>query len=188
MIIFNGNIGRIKDGTILNYKNQIKGKKQKDLENLMKIELIQLKFNNGNSYKYKPFKYCCKTIQQNKAIDFMDEDLVYIDDYLDDERWIPQFCTLHREIMDSDELEIDKNYPIQFCPHCGEKIDIKIIDKIDVSEKYNELSKLCDKLQQKSRETDSKKEEYELRKQIRNLNDQINDLYELGEWKENLLL
>lgn len=32
-------------------------------------------------------------------------------------------------------------------------------------------------------ETDSKKEEYELRKQVRNLDDQINYFYELDEWK-----
>lgn len=155
----------------------------------MKIKLIKLKFNDTQSYKYKPFKYCCKTIQQNKSIDFMDEDLVYIDDYWDDERCIPQFCTLHKEIIDcyEDELEIDKNYPIQFCPHCGEKIEISVVDEIDMSDKYNELTKQRDELWKRCQRTDSKKEESELRKQVRKLDDQINDFYELGEWKGDCL-
>ena len=41
----------------------------------MKIELIRLKFDDTHSYKYKPFKYCCDEIQNDKAIVFTNEDL-----------------------------------------------------------------------------------------------------------------
>ena len=52
-----------------------------------------------------------------------------------------------------------------------------------MSDKYKELTKQRDELCKKCQTTDSKKEDYELRKQVRKLDDQINDFYELGEWK-----
>ena len=153
----------------------------------MKIELIRLKFDNIHSYKYKPFTHCCDEIQNDKAIVFTGEDLVHLDTYWEDERYIPRFCTSHTEVITSyeDEWEQTDNYPIQFCPHCGEKIEISVVDEIDVSDKYNELSKQREDLWKKCQKTDSKKEECELRKQVRKLDDQINDFYELGKWKEN---
>lgn len=151
----------------------------------MKIELIKLKFNKTHSYKYKLFKHCCEKIQNDKAIIFTSEDLVHGDDCWDDERYIPRFCTSHVEIITSyeDEWEQTDNYPIQFCPHCGKKIEISVIDEIDISEKYDELFKLHKELWQKCQKTDSKKEEFALREQVRKLDDQINDFYELNEWE-----
>ena len=150
----------------------------------MKIELIKLKFNDTHSYKYKPFKYCCDEIQNNKAIVFTNEYLSPLK-YIDDSISIPHFCTSHTEVITSyeDEWEQTDNYPIQFCPHCGEMIEISVVDEIDVSDKYEELTKQRDELWKKCQKTDSKKEEHELRKQVRKLDDQINDFYELGEWK-----
>ena len=56
---------------------------------------------------------------------------------------------------------------------------------VHVSDKYNELSKQREDLWKKCQRTDSKKEEFELRNQVKKLDDQINDFYELGEWREN---
>ena len=150
----------------------------------MKIELIKLKFNDTHSYKYKPFKYCCDEIQNDKAIVFTNEDLSPLK-HIDDDNFIPQFCTSHTEVITSyeDEWEQTDNYPIQFCPHCGEKIEISVINEIDVSDKYNELSKQREDLWKKCQRTDSKKKESELREQVRKLDNQINGFYELGEWK-----
>lgn len=151
----------------------------------MKIELIKLKFNDTRSYKYKPFKHCCKAIQNDKAIVFACEDLVHLDTCWEDERYIPRFCTSHTEVITSyeDEFEQTGNYPIEFCPHCGEKIDISVVDEIDVSDKYNELTKQRKELWKKCQRTDSKKEATELREKVMKLDDQINDFYELNEWK-----
>lgn len=151
----------------------------------MKIELIRLKFDDTHSYKYKPFQYCCNEIQNDKAIIFTGGDLIHSDDCWDDERYIPQLCTSYTEVIMSyeDEWEQTDNYPIQFCPHCGEKIEISVVDEIDVSDKYNELYKQREDLWQRCQRTDSKKEESELRKQVRKLDDQIDDFYELDEWK-----
>lgn len=152
----------------------------------MKIELIRLKFDDTHSYKYKPFQYCCNEIQNDKAIIFTGEDINDIGgEYKDEGVSIPHFCTSHTETFNSwgDEYEQTDNYPIQFCPHCGEKIEISVVDEIDVSDKYKELSKQRDELWEKCQRTDSKKEESELRNKVRKLDDQINDFYELCEWK-----
>lgn len=151
----------------------------------MKIELIKLKFNDTYSYKYKPFTHCCDEIQNDKAIVFTGEDLVHSDDCWDDERYIPRFCTSHTETFNSwgDEWEQTDNFPIKFCPHCGEKIEISVVDEIDVSDKYNKLSKQREELWKKCQRTDSKKKESELREQVRNLDNQINGFYLSDGWK-----
>lgn len=156
----------------------------------MKIELIKLKFNDTYSYKYKPFQYCCDEIQNDKAIVFTGEDLVCNDTFGlvvrdSDDNIIPQFCTSYTETFDSwgDEYEQTDNYPIKFCPHCGEKIEISVVNEIDMSDKYEELTKQRYDLLQKSMRTDSKKEEFRLRERIKEIDNKINDFYELGEWK-----
>ena len=156
----------------------------------MKIELIRLKFDDALSYKYKPFKYCCDKIQNDKVIVFTGENLVCNDIFGlvvrdSDDNIIPQFCNSYTETFNSwgDEYEQTDNYSIQFCPHCGERIEISVVDEIDVSDKYNELTEQRKELWKKCQRTDSKKEEHELMEQVRKLDDQINDFYELGEWK-----
>ena len=101
----------------------------------MKIELIRCRFNNGSvSYKYMPFNYCCDEIKNNPCVLFTD---VVVSGVLDKEgnRNLPQFCTSHTEIITSyeDEWEQTDNYPIQFCPHCSEKIEINVVDDVDLS-------------------------------------------------------
>lgn len=152
--------------------------------------MIRLKFNDTYSYKYKPFKHCCDEIQNDKAIVFTGEDLVCNDTFGlvvrdSDDNIIPQFCTSHTETFNScgDEYEQTDNYPIKFCPHCGEKIEISIVDEIDVSDKYNELSKQREELWKKCQKTDSKKKEAELREQVEKLDEQIDSFYWLDEWK-----
>lgn len=80
-------------------------------------------------------------------------------------------------------MEKTDNYPIHFCPHCGEKIEISVVEEIDVSDEYNGLTKKRKELWEKCQRIDSKKKESELREQVSDLDNQINDFYELGEWK-----
>ena len=153
----------------------------------MKIELIKLKFNDTCAYKHKSFTYCCDEIYQNDCIIFTNEDLSPLK-HIDDGNFIPQFCTSHTEVITSyeEEWEHTDNYPIQFCPHCGEKIEISVVEEINVSDKYNELSKQRNELWKKCQRTDSKKKESELREQVRKLDKQIDSFYWLDEWKEDV--
>lgn len=155
----------------------------------MKIELIRLKFNNTYSYKYKPFKYCCDKIQNDKAIIFTNEDFVCDNIFGEliirdlDNIIIPQFC--NNEIIDSSWGYVD-NYPIQFCPHCGERIDTLVIGEIDVSDKYDKLFRQGEELREKYQKTDNIKEGNKLWEQIRKIDKLISNFYQLDEWKENL--
>ena len=65
----------------------------------------------------------------------------------------------------------------------AKKIEISVVDEIDVSDKYKKLSKQREELWKKCQRTDSKKKESELREQVRNLDNQINGFYLLDEWK-----
>ena len=58
-----------------------------------------------------------------------------------------------------------------------------MVEEIDVSDKYNELSKQREELWKKCQKTDSKKKESELREQVRKLDKQIDSFYWLDEWK-----
>ena len=120
----------------------------------------------------------------HKAIVFTGEDLVHLDTHWEDERYIPRFCTSHTEVITSyeDEWEQTDNYPIRFCPHCGEKIGISVVKEIDVSDKYKELTKQRDEPWKKCQKTDSKRKEFELRKQVGKLDKQIDSFYWLDEW------
>lgn len=154
----------------------------------MEIELIRLKFNNTYSYKYKPFKYCCDKFQNDKAIIFTNKDFVYDNIFRElvirdlDNIIVPQFC--NSEIVDS-WSDVD-NYPIQFCPHCGERIDTHVINEIDASNKYKKLSKEYDELRKKYQKTNNIKEKNDLREQITKLDKLISNFYKLDEWKEDL--
>lgn len=149
----------------------------------MQIHLVKIRFDNSCSYKYKPFQYCCQRLKKNKNIIFTNEDFVD-NDLLHEYDDIPQFCATSTETITSYEDSWDEtsNYPIQYCPHCGEKIEISVTDEIDLSNAYAELEKERKETWEKCRKTDSKKKEAELEKKVRELDRKINWFYELAEY------
>ena len=156
----------------------------------MKIELIKLKFGGSVSYKYKPFKYCCEAITKNKTIQFTNES-PYEEFYgvCDSEFYIiPYFASWFVETVKDweDEWENGYYYPITFCPHCGEKIEIVVIGEEDRTEEYLELKKQRDDLWKKYQRTDSKKKENELRKQVQELDGKIDWFYALCEYQTEI--
>lgn len=155
----------------------------------MKIELIRQKFNDTRGYKYKPFNYCCEKIKENPRIVFSDEvelDVNNLDDCLDNECTFPTFALWHSETIRSweDEWENDTYYKINYCPFCGELIEISVVGEEDVDEIYKSLSKQREELWKKYNRIDSKKKSEELRKQVQELDDQINWLYQLAEYRD----
>lgn len=100
----------------------------------MKIDLV--KINLGDSYKYKFKKYepCCDDILDNPCIDFTNYNLT--EETPDNE---PRYCLTNTESLD--DVALGDNYPIKFCPHCGEPIEIKTVKVIDCSEKFPVLVK-----------------------------------------------
>lgn len=154
----------------------------------MRIELIKIKFDDTCSYKYRPIKYCCDALQKDKGIIFTNEDFVDPDEkYCDDDgNSIPSFCTTYTVNVNSydDEWDEVNNYPIKFCPHCGERITTKVMNVSDLSKTYEALKKERKDLFIKANTTDSKKKESELKGKVRQLDNGLNWFFELNEWKE----
>lgn len=151
----------------------------------MKVELIRCKFNGTISYKYMPFDYCCERLKNNPCVVFTNDDLEYgTKDEYEDDKYIPQFCTSYTEVITSyeDEWEQTHNYPIAYCPHCNELIEISVVGKADCTDKYKEIQMLRKELLKKCRETDSKKEEALLRRKVHSLDEKIDSYYKLNEW------
>ena len=151
----------------------------------MRIELIRQRFNETRGYKYKPFDFCCDKIAENPCIVFSDSveiDDNNLDDYLDYECTFPAFALVHTE---SDyDVDWDTYYKISHCPFCGEPIEITVVGEEDVEEYYKSLKAKRDELWKKHNRTDSKKRSQELYEQVRKLDDQINWLYHLTEYKD----
>ena len=88
------------------------------------------------------------------------------------------------EVAAEDEWENDYYYKISHCPFCGKPIEITVVGEEDMDEYHKVLSKQRDELWKKYNRTDSKKKSEELRKQVQELDDQINWLYHLAEYKK----
>lgn len=145
----------------------------------MEINLVKIKFNDWESYKYKPFTYCCEKIKNNKNFLFADNDFENDEDYEKNGfSYIPKFCIS----LPSDEIfeeDYNRNSVINYCPYCGEKIEIKLTDEIDISKKYNELSRQRDILNRKYNKSTKNREE--IRKEYELVINKIDELYEITE-------
>lgn len=154
----------------------------------MKIELVKVNFDDQHVFKYKSFEYCCEDLKDDDDIILTDENIVNLDYCYDsDYVIIPRLCGSHLHIWNEygEEFEDVTNRAISFCPYCGEKIEIIVVDTVDMTEKYIEANKQRETLKTKRRKTDSKKEELKLSDEIRKLDDQINWFYKIGEWNGN---
>lgn len=151
----------------------------------MKIALVELKINGEKSYKYKPFKYCCAKIQDNPCIGFTGEDIV--EENNDHSIWnIPKFC-IREEVTEDDwedTFEYTNNFPINFCPFCGEKIGVSIAEKKDISDVYNRLAGKRKSIQGRIMKTDSKSRDIELNKKLQIIDRKIEELCSLSEYLE----
>ena len=143
----------------------------------MKIELIRQKFDNYVGYKYKPFQYCCDNLQNNSCMEFTNE--TYDDEH------IPVFALVKHEVVTDwdDEYEQDIYYKIDFCPFCGEPIEISVIGEEDVDDIFQDLRKQREELWKKYNRTDSKKKAQELYNKVHELDNQIDWFYQLAEYK-----
>lgn len=146
----------------------------------MKIELIKQIFNNCKGYKFKPVEWCCDELKENPYINLSDEEVYEEDD-------IPQMTICESETINDwgDTWVQDYYYPIRYCPFCGKPIQISIVKTEDVSDVYTTLTIQRDKTWEKCQETDSKTEERRLRNRVQELDNKIDWLYSLNEYREN---
>lgn len=143
----------------------------------MKIDLVKINLGDSYKYKFKRYEPCCDDILDNPCIDFTNYNLTK--ETPDNE---PRYCLSNIETSD-DEAWCD-NYPIKFCPHCGEPIEIEVTETIDFSEGYNTLAKKKHYTLERLRNTDSIKEYDKLLVQKKDLDEKINAISELCEYSE----
>lgn len=150
----------------------------------MKVDLVELKINEDNYYKYKPFKYCCAKIRDNPCIGFTGEDIVEESD--DHSIWnIPKFC-IREEVTEDDwedTFEYTNNFPINFCPFCGEKIEVSITEKKDISDVYNRLAGKRKSIRERIMKTDSKSSDVKLNVKAMIIDRKIEELCSLSEYR-----
>lgn len=154
----------------------------------MKIELIKQILNHDTvdsvSFKYKPIKWCCDEIKENPLIEIVREYTVNPHDFSEDLE--PSVAIKHTQIIYDWEDEYEQNdyYRINYCPFCGESIELSIVREEDVSEVLSGLEKERKEIWKKHNKTDSKKKAEELRELVRKLDNQINYFYGLCEYEE----
>lgn len=100
----------------------------------MKIDLVKINLGDYYKYKFKKYEPCCDDILDNPCIDFTNYNLT--EETQDNE---PRYCLTSFD--SNDDVAWCENYPIKFCPHCGEPIEIKTVKVIDCSEKFPVLVK-----------------------------------------------
>lgn len=151
----------------------------------MKIELIRYNVDGTHSYHHKPLSYCCEKLKKNPAIHFA-EDFTEYGEYTDrneddEDGYLPALCIWQNETTYDweDTWENEYNYPIHYCPFCGEKIEIELVDEKDFTEKYNVVVQEVDEINKKLRNISRKKEE-DLRQQRREKDDFLNSLFQFG--------
>lgn len=172
----------------------------------MKIEVIKIIFGDDDYdyvYKYLPFQYCCDKLKHNPNIQ-LDSDTENQQDFCskceynqeynqhcktcnaitvsDQDENFPSFKIHRIERIQSwdDEFEDDYALSINFCPHCGEKIEIKCVKEIDKTEEFQKLQEDRNRLWKKCCETDSINYANELKEKVCQLDRQINYFYHCG--------
>lgn len=143
----------------------------------MNIQVEKWIFDGVASYHILNIEKCCDELIE-------DEDFITINNELSlNQNNKEDYSAKIRNNYDTydgwdDCHSIESNYKtIKYCPFCGEKINIEIVNTIDKTEEYKKLTNERDELNEKRRKTDSKKEETELYVKIKILDKQINALY-----------
>lgn len=155
----------------------------------MKIQVIQREFKRNKSYKICECKYCCEGIKKLPNIDFNytyaeNTNNPIVNDY--GEREDLGVMLRHNVTVpdpwDNCDYTEEFFYKLNYCPICGEKIEVEIVDNVDITEEYERLSKERDEIHKKWIKTDSKKKERELSDKRQKLDQKINSLY----WTDSL--
>lgn len=147
----------------------------------MKIQVIQREFNGNKSYKICDCKYCCEGIKKLPNIDFYFKQTENSDSLIDSNYDCSDIGVMLRKkvIYESweDRFEEEYYYKLNYCPICGEKIEIEIVDNVDITKEYERLKKECDAINKQCRQTDSKKKEKELISKRRQIDMEIESFY-----------
>lgn len=166
----------------------------------MRIEAVKVKVNDGYVFKVTKMDYCCEKIKANPTIGLHAEPSydVYCQVCDHEADNCCKECTLNETddvgimrlaMMIEEEYTYPepwedsyttdyRYYPISYCPHCGRKIEIRIVGEEDMNEAYNTLVQKAAEIQKEIRSTDSKRKSEKLEKERREIWRKINNMCE----------
>ena len=138
----------------------------------MKIQVIQREFKShgsfDKSYKICDCEYCCEGMKQLPDVDFYFEvtentDNPIGDDYGYDLGIMLEHSVTYHDPWDYDDYGYTQEYyyKLNYCPICGEKIEVEIVDYVDVTNEYEALVKERERVHKKWSKTDSIKKQNE---------------------------
>ena len=145
----------------------------------MNIKVEKWEFDGKKSYRIVELTKCCNKITESNVV-------ILTDDYENGDDTDYSVKLMETQIVyDYDDCYETYLYEhINFCPFCGEKIDIEVVKIVDKTEEYLSLKTQRDELWKKVMKTDSKKKEAKLREQIYELDRKINELHINDNFKE----
>ena len=175
----------------------------------MNIELVKVINGKEDVYKYLPLKYCCEKMRLNpmlKLTDHRNDDSKVFCFECEEGRWNPflpvEACktcgcygedepidlphmVMFRSVYDEDDFPEDESISIKYCPHCGEKIDMSVVGKIDVTDLVKELEEKYIAAKEKYDQCDSIKRRNILYEEMQKAENEYDELFEFGEFKYN---
>lgn len=151
----------------------------------MKIKYIKVNFNDSYQYKYKHYDGCCNDMKEHENLFFLSGNY----ESFNSEEYgleIPKMCLYEKEVFDSwgDEIENEYFYPINMCPFCEEKYEYEVIKEVDYSDIYNKVKNKREEYWNKFNKCDSIKNKDKLIKIVRKCDDFLNNMYQIGDFKE----
>ena len=160
----------------------------------MNIDVIRIHYQDKDgwdnySYKYIPFEYCCDKLKNAEYIVFSD-DYDYLDpnDCCDEYDYtIPRFSITIDEPVAWEDYTEPAYYKINYCPFCGQKININVVREEDRTGQYAVMKYLREVKNELSLKTDSKSEYDKLFSEMREIDQEINEFMSFGEYHYDTL-
>ena len=156
----------------------------------MKIQVIQREFKShgsySKSYKICNCEYCCEGIKHLPNIDFYFKVAENTDNPIEDDYGygqdlgiMLQHSVTYHDPWDYDDYGYteDYYYKLNYCPICGKKIEVDIVDNVDVTTEYEVLQKERDEVNKKYMKTNSIKKQSEYLKRRQELDREIDNFY-----------
>jgi hypothetical protein len=165
----------------------------------MKIQVVEQTINKGKYHKYLPLEYCCERLKHTKYIEMTDQLISFcsvcnVENRYDCEsKCNPEEKNIGLAFYYDDTYQepwedfyvTDTYYiPLDYCPFCGEKIEVEVVKREDITEEYLNAKREYEKVHDKWAKCDSIKRRNALEEEWRQLSDKMDEMRMFTEYKE----
>lgn len=159
----------------------------------MNIDLVKIKYDNTYCYKHESLKFCCNDLKNAYEDEYDDYPNIVLTNkhiWTKKDRSPKDLSLCISRDFYEDSYVSTKNYPINYCPYCGEKIKYTIDEEKDCTE-FKTLIGIINDLQKHIENTDSRSRYKELckyRDYIQKGLYTLEDINDFDTFKEKLAL